>query len=326
MSASRSKTGREIDKAAALWCVRVDGGRMSDADARDLDAWLEADVRHRGAFARAQAVMARAERARALGAGVSVAESPDAVRATRRRVLMVGGGLAACLAGVVAWRIEAALAPLVLKSSKGEVLRVPLADGSSVTLNTNTELHVRYSRHSRDLELLAGEALFNLRDDRARPFVVRAGAMSLRGGASVFSVRNDRDAPVCMVVRDGTVELTCGQRKPMLIPANYMVKAAATTISADAPLESSRMESQEIARRLAWEDGMLSFKGETLAKAVDEFARYSDTRLVIDDPELAQETVSGRFSSSDPARFAQAVAVSFNARVIDADGALHISR
>ena len=74
------------------------------------------------------------------------------------------------------------------------------------------------------------------------------------------------------------------------------------------------------------EDGDFVDATEPLAEAAHEFGRYSNTRILIDDPGLARESVSGRFSSSDPERFARAIAVAFDARVSEEAGALHISR
>jgi len=60
---------------------------------------------------------------------------------------------------------------------------------------------------------------------------------------------------------------------------------------------------------LAWKDGRLAFEGETLAQAASEFARYSDTRIVIDDPALAHEAITGLYQSNDPVGFARAAAL-----------------
>jgi transmembrane sensor len=50
----------------------------------------------------------------------------------------------------------------------------------------------------------------------------------------------------------------------------------------------------------------------TLAEAAQAFARYSETKIVIADPQVADRLVTGLFSASNPIGFARAVAASFD--------------
>ena len=58
---------REVDRQAAEWAAKVDSGPLRPDEQAELDAWLEADIRHFGAFAKARAVFAFTERAKAFG-------------------------------------------------------------------------------------------------------------------------------------------------------------------------------------------------------------------------------------------------------------------
>jgi len=64
--ADRESSAR-INDAAALWAARIDAGALSAEEELELDAWLAADVRRRGAFARARAISIHMARAKALG-------------------------------------------------------------------------------------------------------------------------------------------------------------------------------------------------------------------------------------------------------------------
>ena len=57
----------KIDEQAAAWVARLDRAELSPEDQQALDAWIAADVRHFGAFARALAVFVHFDRAGALG-------------------------------------------------------------------------------------------------------------------------------------------------------------------------------------------------------------------------------------------------------------------
>lgn len=317
------ETSKDIDRAAAAWVACIDRRPLTDAQRRDLEAWLEGDLRRQGAFARANAVMARADQARH-----TTLEAAYALRAeTSRRRLLVGGGLAAAFGGVAVWGARSWSAPLVLKSAKGEVRRVPLPDGSNVTLNTDSLLKVRFSPRTRDVVLLGGEALFNVAADHTRLFVVHAGEVRLRGQTASFVVRKDLEGPVRVLVQTGHVEMTCkGAAAPLIVSAN----AAAVIPPGDADgrvvATPVTLDADEVSRRLAWQDGLLAFNGETLSRAAAEFSRYSSTRIVVDDPALAAEPLTGLYASSDPEGFARAVAVSFGARTVSEGDVVRIVR
>jgi transmembrane sensor len=320
---TKRETSQDIDGAAAAWVARIDHEPLSDAERRSLGAWLEGDARRQGAFARANAVMARAGEA-----SRSTLDAAQALRcAAMRRRQIIGGGLAAAFGGVAVLGVRAWSAPLVLRSSKGEVRRVPLPDGSNVTLNTASLVKVRFTPRARDVVLLSGEALFNVAPDRERPFTVEAGDVRLRGGAASFVVRKDDQGPVRVLVRSGHVEMTCkGAPARVVVAANAAAVVPSEGFQSGAVTAPVRLDADEVARRLSWQDGLLAFNGETLDQAAAEFARYSSTRIVIDDPSLAAETLTGLYASSDPSGFARDVAVSFGAHAIIAEDAVHIVR
>lgn len=319
---TRRDTSQEIDEAAAAWVARLDRGPLTDDERGALDAWLDGDVRRQGAFARANAVMAR------LDSAYPTLEAAYSLRGSamlRRR--LIGGGLAAGFAGVVLVGARSWSAPLVLKSSKGEVRRVPLPDGSNVTLNTASLVKVRYTSRSRDVQLLSGEALFNVAPDPQRPFLVRAGEVSLAGQSGSFVVRKDEQGPVRVLVQGGHVEMTCkGAAAPRLVAANTAAVVPDGDLGGREAPHPVRLDADEVSRRLSWQDGLLSFNGETLAQAASEFARYSSTRIIVDDPALAAETLTGLYASSDPGGFARDVAVSLGARTVSAADGVHILR
>jgi transmembrane sensor len=312
------ESSAEIDAAAARWAARADRG-LNAAEERDLAEWLAADRRRVGAYARAHAVLAHAERARGLGPEFAV---PAQSRWTRRRVLS-GGVLAAGVAAVAVLTGALWLNTQALRTDKGEVRLVPLPDGSSVTLNTDSAVRVGYRDALREIELVSGEALFDVAKDAHRPFVVRAGRTSVRAVGTSFTVRRMPDGGVRVVVREGVVQIEDASQRamPTRAPANVAVLATPAGTLAATPVAPS-----EVTRELAWREGMVAFDGVTVAQAVAELERYNDTRIVVDDPALGRETITGLFSASDPRGFAKAIASSFNATVTPVDGTLHLSR
>lgn len=301
-----------IDAKAADWAARVDNGPLSVEEQSALEAWLAGDSRRLGAYAKARAVFAHVQRARGLGPHYDAAEfASPAVAPARpdRRQFWMGGAVAA--AGIVA---AAGLGLQArsghIRTRRGEVRLVPLADGSSMTLNTASRVEIAFSETERRVRLIEGEALFEVAKDASRPFLVDAADTRVRAVGTSFAVRHLRDRPVQVLVREGVVEMkrkTTNARPPIRVTANTRAVAAG-----DNAVDASVVTPAEVSQELVWREGLLSFEDMPLEQAVAEFARYSDTRIIIEDPAIARETVTGLYMANNPTGFATAVAAALD--------------
>jgi len=224
--------------------------------------------------------------------------------------------------GVPAWG--------AISTRRGETRLVPLKDGSTVLLNTETSIRVRYGVAERTVSLLSGEAYFTVVADRRRPFVVEVSGRRMLTSRAAFRVRKLDDAPANILVQLGQVELpTASQasRAPLVLGANTQLTLAPRLLTQPARLEIPQLVSpSSVTRDLAWRDGKVSFEGEPLSRVAATFARYSDTRIIIADPGLAREPVTGLFDAHDPAGFARAIATVFSARVREDGNAVVLTR
>jgi transmembrane sensor len=308
------ETSHDIDIAAADWTARLDRALLTPDEEQALEEWLLHDPRCRGALLRAEAIALKSESAQALGPRFDPAAFADPAPAdlTRRRALTWGGIAAATAAsaGLIGFAMPAWGA---ITTKRGEIRLVPLDDGSTVMLNTDTSIKVDYGTNERRVRLLHGEAYFTVVSDRKRPFIVEVAGRRLRADHAAFRVRKLGDMPVDVLVELGHVDLpptTATALSALTISANTrLVLPQGTTLPAPQPVAPAL-----VTRELAWREGKLSFEGETLAQVAATFARYSDTRIVIPDPVLAREPVTGLFDAHDPAGFATAIASVFDAR------------
>src|SRR5690606_28733335 len=93
------------------------------------------------------------------------------------------------LAGVVFW-LDPAYKSEQVATAVGERSTWTLADGSEVSLNTDSALRVEYHLRSRHLYLTQGEALFKVEHSRWRSFWVYANQTRVEDIGTVFNVRN----------------------------------------------------------------------------------------------------------------------------------------
>lgn len=313
------ETADGIDAAAAAWVAREDRAPLTFAQEQALADWLAGDPRRAGALLRARAVALRSQSAVALGRHYDPAAFGGApARPSRRQMLSWGASASLALTAVVAG--VGLAAPRAHATVRGEVRLVPLADGSTVMLNTQTRVRVSYDARARRLRLDAGEAYFTVLDER-RPLVVEVGDRRIIARSGAFRVRKLKDAPLDVLVQQGRVEVRAHDAAVALSANTEIVMSSERALGAPHAVSASA-----VSRELAWRDGKIAFEGETLAQAASAFARYSDTRIVITDPVLAAEPVAGLYSANDPAGFARAVAEAFGAQAISEGRAVILSR
>ncbi len=322
---TRMSKPHDIDHLASQWVIREHFGPLDASQQRALQEWLDQDVRHLGAYARAHAAWLHLERARALDPSPAIAASSSAQQASlasRRRLLAAGLGAIAAMPALV-WGVRQASerSSRTYRTVTGELHRIPLEDGSLVTLDSGSVLRVHFERDRRSIVLLQGQALFDVAKDRRRPFVVHAGATRVTAIGTSFSVSADGPRQVQVAVREGTVEIAGNALAAVRASANHVAVVGAQHATSVEPVSSEHMDDL-----LSWREGMLSFDGAPLAEVINRFSRYSTLKIVIDDPALRERQVVGRYSATNPRGFAHAIAASMDLQMREHDGALHLSR
>lgn len=317
-----------LDERAAQWALRVDAGSLNAEQEAELDAWVAADPRHAGAFARAMAAHAYFDRAIAMGVTLDMPEdipqvapeAPNPRRTISRRTWLGGVGAALAASVLAAIGIDRLTRSTTLTADRGTVRRTALEDGSAVTLNTGTEVSVTMQPLERRVSMMAGEANFDVAKDAARPFIVEAGAVRIRVVGTSFLVHLSDVGDVAVTVREGRVEVQARGAEPVLLAAGDRI-----AVPAGGPIVREQLSVGEVDRLGLWQRGEMDLTGLTLADAAGQYARYSNRRIVIEDPRVARLKVAGVFSTSDPAGFAEAAALAHDLRVTMRDDALVIS-
>jgi len=317
-----------VDKTAAEWVVRLATGGCSEAQKASLEAWLAADPAHEVAFERANLAWERTERLRALAAVEPGRAAPEAER-RRQRSWKIPARIAAAVAASAAvagggllwaWGPTKAYATAV-----GERRVVVLDDGSRVEMNTDTRLEVRISPTGRRARLVRGEALFEVRSDPRRSFIVRAQDEEVKGGAkAAFNLRLAQQTVKVLVV-DGQVEVR-GRSGPEGRPFESRLTAGALGTFGAAGAAARNTSSGEAERALAWRYGAIILSGESLSEAAAEFNRYNVKPIVVADPSIAGLRLGGYFKQADVEGFARALQTGFGVKAVDTGKAIYLSR
>ncbi len=289
-----------IEAEAAEWLVRLDGGTLSDEDYAAHREWLARSPAHRDTFARLSAVWSSLDAAKAYadpmpGVAVGNVELVQKRHVWRWKIAAAAAVVLVLAGGGLAYWNWPEPAPVVIayETPVGAQRTVALADGTTVLLNTASRIEVAYSRKARDVRLVRGEAYFEVVHDNARLFTVSNGAHQVRDLGTAFAVRESGNA-LEVTVSKGAVEL-------VIAPADenaerVAVLNAGQSAAFDRKLAYvRRLSAVELNRQLSWRDGVLVYAGEPLAKVVADFSRYTNVKIELADPQLADMSVGGYF-------------------------------
>lgn len=326
---SERETAQAINDRAAAWVAQMDREGQDPVVRAELNAWLAADDRRRGAYFRAKAAWTMLDRASVLGAGQPQPQEVAAAGGAwfSRRRLLWGSGAAAAAAAALVVGITTGMdflagPDLQIQTALGEIRRVPLSDGSFAAVNTQTALDVTMKPEVRRVALKTGEAWFQVAKDRDRPFVVEVGDLRVRAVGTAFAVRRMAGG-VDVQVTEGVVEIwRVGDEGDV----QRVAAGSRAFIGPDKAIMPVTAASEEIDKALAWRTGQLIFDGDTVADAVAAFNRYNVRKIAVTDASLGREKMVGRFRTNEPDAFARAVATLMDAKAKIGSDAIILSR
>lgn len=314
----RADIAASAEDEALRWLVDFDD--LSEVEQARFHAWLDERPENRVAFEKVERDWRQLDVVRQLATD---APDPEVVnkwlwrRRLRRRYLPL-----AAAAGIAAVAIVVLFLPRQeydagFRTAIGQHEEILLPDDSVMTLNTNSEVTVHYDAEQRRVRLLKGEAHFVIAPAPERPFSVLARSGTVRAVGTAFNVYL-KDDLVEVTVTEGVVEVlpnalpdgddeveASAPRTPPREAAPVAAVAAerlrkGQKLEYRETIESvSSVDPGELARKLAWQAGMLDFQGDTLAEVIEEASRYTETRITIEDPEIESLHVTGYFRAGD---------------------------
>lgn len=279
---------------ASAWHARLESGASSEEDLMAFTAWLESDPRNRSAFDAVDGAASAAVELLSLNRELAVLPPPPATRRLSSRMFLGMAGLAAAVLAAVVARPDFFLAQQreVVATAAGERRAVALADGSTVHLNTNTQILVAMNGRTRSVELEKGEALFEVVQDAARPFDVEVGDRLVRVVGTAFNVLR-HDGRITVTVESGKVDvLADGVRGNVrLEPGDqYAAREGA---------QSYQVAKIDPAAVSAWREGRAVFTNATLSEVASDLSRYYGRPIVVRDQDVARLRFSGILKIED---------------------------
>lgn len=294
--------------AAAYWFARVHSGSFTVGERERLQQWRQAhpdndrEYRALAEIWQATTMLSEADLREMLEAPEP---SSHVGRHTRRRWFAAAG--AVCAAAVVGGvlmnghMLESPVHTIRYTTAAGEQRSEAQPDGSIIQMNVSTELVVRYYAARRIIELMRGEATFDVTANPHRPFLVDAGAVSVRVTGTVFNVRRDEDS-VAVAVQSGTVEVASGHwwnRDKAMLDAGMTAQTR--------PGDGLLVKPGDVSALTAWRQGKVVFEDQPLEDMVREMNRYLSHPIRLADSKLKRLRMAGVFNIQDADGFLQAL-------------------
>lgn len=283
----------DVLEEAAEWLMRLSENELSDSQHAEWERWKVSTPEHERAWARAQLLQSK------LGGlppalAMSALDRPS--HPERRAAL---GKLALLLAlmpaGWGSWKLaQSQQWTADYRTRVGERRELTLADGSRLTLNTDTAIDVLFDSEQRLVHLREGEILVQTAQDASRPFLVstRQGRMQALGTRFIVHERSPRTH---LSVLEGAVKVRLAENS----------QTAALIVSAGQRTDFSALQFGALTatdlHASAWTQGMLMADNMRLADFVAELTRYR-RGFVRYDPAIADLRISGAFPIADSHR------------------------
>ncbi|MFZ2452492.1 MAG: FecR family protein [Methylovulum miyakonense] len=275
-----------LSQAAVAWQVRLSSGDVSDATRAEFDHWRQQSAAHEQAYQEAVQLWQQlsgplqADRQRRLALAAAAQRLRRQSRRRTLRLAVAASFVLLVLAGLFPDYLRHPLADY--RTHIGEQTSIQLADGSVIHLNTDTALNVSLSNQERRVELLGGEAEFEVAHDRTRPFRVSAGHTTTEALGTRFIVRYDGNG--------GNVTLLQGKIRTAEPNTTATLSAGQQIAFHDDDLET--VQTADVDSAEAWRHGRLLMNFVPLKQAIAEINRYRRGQIRLLDDKLGEKEVN----------------------------------
>ncbi|MDH7972534.1 FecR domain-containing protein [Sphingomonas sp. AR_OL41] len=321
-SGSGGRSADDVRREASEWIARMRGPE-AEMSRLDFERWRARDPRNRAAYAGMEQIsrlsgrlgdtpLGRAHLAKVNRRPFFALPGPRIAFASLGVALLVGGGTLLLWRGDGPRPVAVAQASAPFETRVGQIHIVRLADGTTVTLDTDSAIEPEFTGQARVVRLSRGRARFDVAHEAGRPFMVEAGGRTIIDRGTLFDVVLGREGVKVVLLR-GAVEIR--DRKARVAGAAPIARLVPGQVFADAPAAGVAQVSAAPGGSDQWVKGMLSFDGAPLEDVVAAANRYSTHKIRLGEPALAGLRVTGTFRATPTDGLAAILAATFNLRV-----------
>jgi ferric-dicitrate binding protein FerR (iron transport regulator) len=175
----------------------------------------------------------------------------------------------------------------------GSSSKIVLSDSTVVWLNAGSNLIYpsNFTGNTREV-VLFGEAFFNVKGDKSKPFIVQTSAIEIKVLGTKFNISAyPEDNIIQTVLKEGKVSIreigTNKIEKEIFLVPNQLA-------SFDKKTKLTEVKNVNTDFYTSWTDGLLSFENRDLNRVIKSLERYYDVNIQFENPMLGMVKISGK--------------------------------
>ena len=230
---------------------------------------------------------------------------------SRRNWLSIAATITILLiAGTYLWINTTTEIPMLVKqTNSAEQFQLGMADGSTVELNQNSQLHYPETFEASERNVrLKGEAFFDIAKDANRPFRIALSDGQVTVLGTSFNIRNYPDEEQLEVtVKTGKVRFEYGKQQIDLTKGDRFIYNKST--------KRYRKLRDEGMNSLAWQTKSLNFRNTPLREVIEHINRYYDMALTVANSAALDCGFTASFNEAPLSEVIESIAASLNMSV-----------
>ncbi|WP_218048644.1 FecR family protein [Curvivirga aplysinae] len=188
----------------------------------------------------------------------------------------------------------------------GEVKEVALSDGSLVRLAPESRLNVSFTTTQRAVELVDGQAFFNVAHDTKSPFIVRAENSVVKVIGTAFDV-STRHPSVEVQVQEGIVSVKPDETEEIILRVGDTIR-----VKPDYSLIHGKIEPKYVS---SWKENRLIVNDRPVSEVVETLSHYHSATLLVLGDDIGEQPVTGVYQLTNPDAALSAIAQSVGAKI-----------
>ncbi|PCI49634.1 MAG: hypothetical protein COB49_04665 [Alphaproteobacteria bacterium] len=316
---------RQIAEEAANWAVLLDAKALTKQDKKELAQWLSESSLHVDELLLSASIMigfGKVDAHKNISIDALLKEAAPEVVPLFKEFAKKGsnasllrryvGQIAAIFLIAIISGLYFFTAPTqdhnAFITKTGEQRSLTLTDGSIIHVNTETDIRIEYLEKERRVQILRGEAMFEVAHDTTRPFRVYSGGTITQAVGTIFNVQHIGGTTRVSVLEGSVFVQIIDETKITNKHKHLISEGNLAAIAQNGKItDVTNPNMQAIS---AWRMRKLVFKSDTLATISVEFNRYNYEKIYVDDRIAASLQFSGVFNADDPHSFIKYLEVS----------------
>ncbi|WP_340158266.1 FecR domain-containing protein [uncultured Maribacter sp.] len=188
----------------------------------------------------------------------------------------------------------------LLKVPYGKTISVRLEDGSTIKLNSGSQLSYpsSFSNESTRQVALQGEGYFEIAKNPLKPFIVKTEETYTRVYGTVFNISSyEDDEAIEVVLVEGSVGV--GGKLRLQEDNLMMLKPSQKITNSKRDKNSLTIQDVDVTPYVSWVEGVMSFEEENMSQIIRKLERRFNVSIINENKTLDERHFTGAFDSED---------------------------